>query len=174
MKNSILPLLLVSCMFLLTSCEKETVQVSNSTSAEPVTSMTGVSELVIFHVSHLDRLTGERTGFVIDRNGQLKTYQLNAAESAKLPSNGTWLEEEVAWLFTTAKTRAHQIGEDDMVEYYNKIRAAATGEYSERFDNSTENTVHSYHAFTASRHTVGLHYVCIPPATDGRRGAASE
>ncbi len=149
MKNPILPFLFLISFFLFTSCEKENISAAYSTQEEAVFSLSNLKEIIVFHYSQLDIATHERTGFIIDKYGNVKTYHLSADDASNLPKGTKWSEDDAYFLFKRANTKVMEIDEETMKEFYHKILSTTTGELSEEMHDATAPFTQSFHAFKA-------------------------
>lgn len=149
MKNQLLPLLSLICLFAFASCEQESIDTPHSIQPQVVSSLSDIEELVVYHVSELNMETGDRSGFIVDRHGSLKTYSLTAEEADQLPSIGEWTENEMQYLHHKANEQHLNIEETTLLDHYNLNRAAVSASLSEKLEDQDQHLLHTIHAFKA-------------------------
>ena len=130
MKNFLLSIFTLS-LIIISSCAKD-----DATNTEPIdyANLTGEQYLslyttpdIFFHYARFNENDESVTGWFVDNEGQVYTYDV---ETEVFDTDGPIIKKSrLSALIEKANLTDRQIDLDDLVEYYKKTRAAASGDF---------------------------------------------
>lgn len=142
------------------ACQKEQVEIVQPTSRAPLTAQEKLDKLslpiILFQYSFVDLETGEETGWIVDRSGNVRTYAYSrSAGNAPSSGNETWQESDLANFYALASETVATIEAEELL-----TRAHQGLGLSKRFLSGTETRndaswVSGFYAFTQSEKTSG-------------------
>ena len=148
MKNQLLPLAIFALLALaFTSCEKEpdTVEISiQQTPPQESDPLAQINESVLFLYDFESATSGERTGFFIDKKGNLTGYSVPADETRALPLHGSWTKEDINKLLSVAGTQLINVPAEDLSNYHRKIGRASLGKLTDYIEQPDQSGTATY------------------------------
>ena len=120
--------LFIASLLILSSCGKQEVVASNDLNNDTSNRIYAPKQDVLFHYSFENEATGELKGWIIDKDGLVRTYDFtNATDVPELPKSFDVSEEAMNNLLDYSTAIDMQIDLEVLKDKYNKISHVALG-----------------------------------------------
>jgi hypothetical protein len=177
MKRPFITILVCSVLLLsFIACEQESLSLSVeakeiSLSPEELLQST-VTQDIIFQFSTVDLETGIENGWVIDREGSIKTYYFENKYIVPHSSNETWTEQDVEALYHQTGEVLSEVDPADLLNKFNLIQQVEPGRLSdlEVLPNSSRNT--AFYAFSRLQNNESSDPACSEGSYDSSQSPA--
>ncbi len=133
-----------------TACEKETTSYAPAQDLTPEERFDRMSKPLILYQFALRQVeSGQESGWVIDRNGWVRTYQKNYAAGTFPAANETVLAElELEYLYGAASDGIFQLEKGEMYEFLRQSMGLNQSQLSNLANNAGEPLAQSFFAYT--------------------------
>lgn len=132
----------LSCLFLFTACEKETLD----SQLAPTIQVQKISSAIVFQYAYIDDETEQEYGWFVNQKGEVKSYSTRIDDAA-MPKGELCHKEELKHLNLIANTIQTTIEEDELKTYFDFIKAVDTEDLSALEMNEELTGQYTYYAY---------------------------
>ena len=158
MKKNYTLLAIAALALSLFSCQKEQVSIGPSTSEVHLTPQEKQDKLspalILFQYSYVNLETGKEAGWIIDRSGNVRTYEYTrAADAIPVSENEKWQEADLANLYALTIETVATIEIEELLSRAHQGLALSKKFLNEVEINDDNTWVSSFYAFTQTQRT---------------------
>ena len=177
MKRPFFTFLICSILLLsFISCEQDSLSLSvegKEISLSPEEILKNiVHQDIIFQFSAVDLETGVENGWVVDREGSIKTYYYENEYPVAQSSNETWTEQDLETLHLQTNETLFQVDPSDLLKKFNLIQQIEPGGLTDVEVRTTASSNTGFYAFSKLQNNENAQPGCYAGENDSSQSPA--